>query len=178
MFPIPLTNSDKVAFVDEDLAPQVLSFAWQLGTHGYASHSGKTLMHRFVYELRAQQSLNTFPGTVVIEHLDHNKLNNRNDNLRLTSQGVNMFRSKGVSVHTQRDSSKGTTYVYYILRMTWHYKPITILTFKEESAARAAQPYIKAELLNYLESNPFADRATILNFIRSKREEWKNDLRR
>lgn len=134
-------------------------------------------MHRFVFELCAQQSLDSFPGTVVVEHLDHDKLNNQNSNLRLTSQGVNMFRSKGVSVHTQRDKSKGYTYTYYTLRMTWHYKPITLLTFKEETEAHKAQPYIKAEMLKYLESNPFADKATVLNFIRSQREEWKNVIR-
>lgn len=177
MTEIPLTNSSLKAKVDDDLAPQVAAFGWQLGTHGYACHNGELLMHRFVYELRAKQSIDSFPGSVVVEHVDHDKLNNQNSNLRLTSQSVNNFRSKGVAHHIKRDNSKNEPYVYHTLRMTWRYKEITILNFKEELHARIAQPIVKTDILEFVTENPFADKDTVLNFIRSKREEWKNVIR-
>lgn len=68
-------------------------YAVRFRTEGYAGKSKrvKVRMHRVVYE---RNNL-LVPAGLVIDHLNHNSLDNRNRNLEAVSQAENMKRSPG-----------------------------------------------------------------------------------
>jgi hypothetical protein len=83
--PIPLTRG-KFAIVDADDYYQLSKFRWSAipgGKTFYAagSHGGKRIqMHRMIMDA---------PGHLVVDHIDHNGLNNCRSNLRLCTAAQN-----------------------------------------------------------------------------------------
>lgn len=101
VYEIFLGNSDRVAQVStDDDYNLVRQYSWTLGNHGYAQAriGGKyLLMHRVI--------MNPGPN-LVVDHINHDKLDNRRENLRICTQAENMMnqnsnvgssRFKGVS---------------------------------------------------------------------------------
>lgn len=96
---IPLTNSPLFAFVDDEDFPVVSRINWLVDANGYARNKN-FLMHRLLLG---------FPSQYILDHKDHNKLNNQKSNLRLTTQQQNRFNQskrrgstspyKGVRLH-------------------------------------------------------------------------------
>lgn len=81
--PIALTNG-KFAIVDEDDYDRVSNYNWHISGNGYAKghiNGFLTLMHRFVMGI-------TDP-TIHIDHIFHNKLDNRKSQLRLCVNSQN-----------------------------------------------------------------------------------------
>lgn len=74
---IPLTKG-KYAIVDEDKADDVLKISWHTNTHGYAAgwldRSTRVLMHRLI--------MSENDTSMVIDHINGNRLDNRACNLR------------------------------------------------------------------------------------------------
>ena len=100
---IVLTNTDEVAIVDESDYDMVVSYGdWHKSDTGYAvrRYRGSTLrMHRLIAS----------PGhRLFVDHIDHNRLNNTRNNLRVVSQAENMQNLKG-SKHTKHDLPTGIT---------------------------------------------------------------------
>lgn len=106
---IPLTNSDLVALVDDNMYDFLMQWPWHISSHGYAartqyvspSEGFPILMHRHVVG-----------HTKITDHWDGNKVNNQFLNLRLATTSQNKMNAgphrdntsgfKGVSWHKQR----------------------------------------------------------------------------
>lgn len=94
---VKLTNSADVALVDKSDYTLVADRAWRKSVDGYAI-SGRTLMHRLV---------NATPDGMDTDHINHDRLDNRRDNLRSCSHAVNMKNTKRFgSVHFESARGK------------------------------------------------------------------------
>lgn len=82
--PIPVGTKGKYALVDEEDYDRVMQYNWHL-TSGYASNNSLGLMHRFIMNC---------PDDKVIDHIDHDTLNNRKSNLRVCTQKQNCHNSR------------------------------------------------------------------------------------
>ena len=78
------------AMVSMDKWPYVSKYQWYLGKSGYpmSYDLGKMQLHRFVYTyiLKAYP-----PSNLYVDHIDRNKLNNTDNNLRLATPQENSF---------------------------------------------------------------------------------------
>jgi len=80
---IPLSNSDKVALVDEEDYPLLKTFRWSANSAGYAqAWVGNTVcfMHRII--MRTPIGMHT-------DHINHQPLDNRKKNLRICTNSQN-----------------------------------------------------------------------------------------
>jgi len=78
------------AMVTHDKWPLVSKYEWYLGKTGYAVcyQLGKIQLHRFVFTHIFGQCP---PSNMYVDHIDRNKLNNTNSNLRLATPQENSF---------------------------------------------------------------------------------------
>lgn len=88
---IPLTKG-KVAIVDDDDFDRLNNYSWYYNNSGYVARKLRTkgvqttiLMHREIMNP---------PKGMVIDHINHNPLDNRKENLRITTQSFNIRHSK------------------------------------------------------------------------------------
>lgn len=92
MTKVPLTNSERVALVDDEDAERVLALKWYLHDGGrdnrdYVRHTGFThlLLHRFVAQA---------PEGVKVDHWDNDGLNCQKRNLRVATTSQNAANAK------------------------------------------------------------------------------------
>ncbi len=80
--------------VDDEDVSRVISYKWQLSSQGYIQNRNENLsLHRFIMDLD--------DATLVIDHKDRNRMNNRKTNLRVTLETHNnKNRSLGVNNKT------------------------------------------------------------------------------
>ncbi len=133
---IPLTQG-KFAIVDAEDYYRLVKYRWSAGRNGntfYACrrHGGTSLMmHRVIMDA---------PKHLIVDHIDHNGLNNRKANLRLctpTQNSCNMrsfvnakSRYKGVSFRKRGKK--------WIASIQYNRKPYQLGTFENEIAAAKA----------------------------------------
>jgi hypothetical protein len=98
---IPLSQG-KVAIVDDDMFDYLNQWKWSYSGHGYAERrtwpeKKKIYMHRLIAQT---------PNGMDTDHINHDKLDNRKENLRICTASENMGNSsikdgrfKGVSFH-------------------------------------------------------------------------------
>lgn len=139
MIEIPLTRG-AVALVDDEDADMILQYNWIL-LHGvghstkYAVRSGCAgfMMHRF---------LMSPPPGMVVDHIDHNGLNNQRANLRVVTYSQN--------THHRRNPAKG--YTWEGARRKWKAaivvdgKSIYLGRFDTEQEAASAYERIRSEI--------------------------------
>lgn len=80
---IPLTKG-KVAIIDNDDLHLVNSISWRLHSQQYA-YSNKGLMHRIIMKC---------PDGMEVDHINHDKLDNRKINLRICTKSENSRNTK------------------------------------------------------------------------------------
>lgn len=107
---IPLTQNE-YAIVDEDDYERVSQYRWTLRVHdggrykyalhraGHAGKKGRMLMHRFIMDA---------PPGMVVDHINHDGLDNRKSNLRVVTSDDNMKNRR--SNRGSRVQYKGVTY--------------------------------------------------------------------
>lgn len=83
-------KNDILAMVSINKWPHVSKYDWYLGKNGYPCcyQLGKIQLHRFVYTYIFDQYP---PTTMYVDHIDRNKLNNVDSNLRLATPQENSF---------------------------------------------------------------------------------------
>ena len=76
--------------------PEVSRYQWYLGKAGYPMcyELGKMQLHRFVYTYIFGQYP---PSNLYVDHIDRNKLNNTDENLRLATPQENSFNKSSKS---------------------------------------------------------------------------------
>lgn len=77
-----LINSDNIAIFDINFANEILAKKWKLDEYVKESGSTNKTMHRFVLNILSKQEI---PDKYVIDHINHNTLDNRAMNLRICS---------------------------------------------------------------------------------------------
>jgi hypothetical protein len=93
LIPLGGTNGvGKWAVVDTADAPKIAALSWSLGPFGVraATPTGNVLLHRLIMGA---------PRGMVVDHRDHDILNNRRNNLRLCRQSKNCQNNIGVRAH-------------------------------------------------------------------------------
>ncbi len=144
---IKLTNSDKVALVDDEDYDFINQFKWHINPGGYAisrtkihNKRGLDSMHRII--------LGITDPRIEVDHIFHNRLDNRRSELRICTNSENKMnkspwgRSKYRGVHFVKRIYKTNntiySYEYIIARIQLNHKGMYLGTFPtEESAAKA-----------------------------------------
>jgi len=89
---IPLTRG-KVAIVDDEDYEVVSAFKWHCTSHGYASRvNPETKKREYLHRFLVKPSVGN-----VVDHINHDKLDNRRSNLRECTQKQNMHNGRGVA---------------------------------------------------------------------------------
>lgn len=110
------TNTNNKFLIDIDDYEKVKDIAWYESSNGYLmNHSRKPdsiiLIHRLITDA---------PHDMVVDHINHNKKDNRKENLRICSQSENMMNRdqipKGISI------SKSGGRTYYKVQMCGKYQ--------------------------------------------------------
>ena len=79
-----LTTSGEVVLIDDEDYPLVSTYSWYMINNGYAItiiNKKTVLMHRMIMDVKKGQE---------IDHINHNKLDNRRSNLRIASRSQNV----------------------------------------------------------------------------------------
>lgn len=85
---INLTNSEKVAFIDDEDYELVSQYKWFIDSYGYAVSTNKEAikMHRLITNATESQH---------IDHINRNRLGNCRENLRFATMAENQYNAKG-----------------------------------------------------------------------------------
>ena len=98
-----LLNDNKKAIIDTSLLEKISNYTWTKYTNGYCYNvKSGILLHRFIMDVTDQ--------TILVDHINHNKLDNRRENLRLATRQQNSFNSKPINGKTKgiyQDSNSG-----------------------------------------------------------------------
>jgi len=127
---IKLTQNKKALIDDKDYK-RVIKYKWHYHYSGYAARTDGILMHRFILKT---------PSNKFTDHINHNGLDNRRQNLRICSpqQNVmNMKKMRGLSKY------KGVSYRTrltnpWIAYISWKNKTLWIGGFPTEHLAALA----------------------------------------
>ena len=111
---IKLTNTDKVALVDDCDYPYATMFRWRINSKGYAERTEtfddetKTMyLHRFIWYLH-----NGVPeDKYIVDHIDRNRLDDSLSNLRLATKAENAKNHSKYSTNTS--GFNGVTFEKY-----------------------------------------------------------------
>lgn len=143
---IELTQN-KFTIVDTDIYEILKKYNWQYATVGYAVRSiwlnnknKSFLMHREIYEYFNDE----IPPNMVIDHINHNKLDNRIDNLRLANKSQNNYNRVVQSNNLSSDYkgvSKNKQTGNWVAYITSNYKRQCIGSFTNEIACANAYNY-------------------------------------
>lgn len=135
-----LGNSNKFAIVDSCLLPSLQIHKWNLNNLGYCyrvNHSSKhqqmIYLHREVMAL-----LGNVPKQALVDHVNHDRLDNRAINLRLASKSENMCnrgatagsKSGYKGVYEHKASRKWRAYI----KKDYKQKYLGVFDTKEEAA--------------------------------------------
>ena len=91
-----ITSKDEVITIDDDLVFLLSPMAWHVSNSGYAMNRNRSRtpanirMHRYAWELKH----GPIPAGMDIDHINRNRLDNRDENLRLATRSQNLARRK------------------------------------------------------------------------------------
>jgi AP2 domain len=138
---LKLSNSYKVALVDDEDYERLTEFNWRLHSNDYvvyAINSHLIYLHNEVLDTRAGSG---------IDHINRNKLDNRKCNLRIINHSKNIqnsFRHNPLGfkgVYTEKRTGR------YVARIRVNYKRLHLGTFK--TPEEAAHEYDKAAIFYF-----------------------------
>lgn len=93
--------------IDLEYIDLVTKYKWYLSDNGYVKSKKMGRLHRFIMNP---------PEGMVVDHINHNPLDNRRDNLRICTQHENCFNQS-----MRKNNTSGTTGIYLDKRSnTWH----------------------------------------------------------
>lgn len=83
-------ENDKIVIVDRDDLPFLTSYRWQINSEGYVVSWRWCPLTKKTTVLWLHRLVNKTPSTLICDHLNHNKLDNRKTNLRNCSNSQNL----------------------------------------------------------------------------------------
>ena len=101
-------NCEEVAraLIDLDDVDKVKNYRWGL-TKGYVLNKSIKELHRFIADC---------PDDMIVDHINHNKLDNRKENLRICTKSQN-----AMNVKKRKNNTSGATGVYWDkIRSKWY----------------------------------------------------------
>lgn len=101
---IGITNKGLRFYTDKDDYEKIKDYCWYLGNDGYIS----TTIYPGKIRLSLHRFITNCPDNMVVDHINHNTLDNRKINLRIVTQLENM---KNLSKY--KNNKSGFTGVYY-----------------------------------------------------------------
>jgi len=129
---IPLTQG-KYTIVDEEDYERIMEHSWCFTTLGYADTSNKRnnlKMHRVV--------LGTTDPEILVDHINHNKVDNRKSNLRECTKGQNQYNKKPTIGKSKYKGVILFSENKWRARVSFENKRVSLGLFdNEEDAARA-----------------------------------------
>lgn len=96
---VPVGVSGEYSLVDEEDYDRLMICNWSKRTDGYAYNFKSGYMHRFI--------LGVTDSSLVVDHVNHDRLDNRKSNLRLCTHQENIFNMKSI---TGASKYKGVSY--------------------------------------------------------------------
>lgn len=92
------------AIIDLEDVDNIKIYKWYMNPSGYIINRGKNIgfLHRFIMDC---------PDDLVVDHINHNPLDNRKENLRICTQEQNMCNQS-----IRKDNKSGCPGVYYVER--------------------------------------------------------------
>lgn len=116
-------NTNKASIVSVNDVENLRKYYWSIGTKGYAIAPNHKKMHRIVIGAKKSE---------IVDHINHNKLDNRRFNLRITDNSFNIF-------HTPRRDDVGLTWdekrSRWVAQIGHKGRKIYLGSFKEKQAA-------------------------------------------
>lgn len=102
------TNTNNIFYIDNDDYEKIKDISWYEASNGYMSHKERNkkviLMHRYILDVKNDK---------LVDHINHNKRDNRKKNLRLVTHRENNLnrkkKPKGISKH-----KVGNNYYYMV----------------------------------------------------------------
>ena len=88
---IELNNSDSPVLIDVKDLEVALQYHWYKDCSGYPQANPWNAKQKKKEHIRLHRLLMNPPNGMVVDHINHNKLDNRRSNLRLCSQQENSF---------------------------------------------------------------------------------------
>lgn len=107
--------ADKVyGMVSEDIWPQIKQYKWYLSKSDYiyTFAPSRVQLHRLVYMIKHRSAV---PSHLYVDHIDRNRLNNTNENLRLATPQENSF-NKTTKTNKKGVVKNGKTYTVKITK--------------------------------------------------------------
>jgi len=140
--------------VDLNELDTLLKYKWYIGSDNYArSNSTIGLMHRLIIGCNDK--------SIYVDHINHDRLDNRKSNLRIVTPQQNCWNSasfKGKSKFKGVDIIKNGKYVYYMARGCLNDQFIRIGTYQTElEAAYAHNLWIIEHFGDYANTNKFTN---------------------
>lgn len=130
---IPLTNCDKYTLVDDEDYERLSKWSWYLKDDGYVVRSTSKTVIRIHREI-----MGVTDPSLIVDHRNHNVLDNQKENLRVTNRSGNMMNAG----KRGKNKYKGVRYIpknnCYQARISVNKRSITIGHFTNEDAAANA----------------------------------------
>ena len=141
-----LSNKNEKIYVDEKYWHELIKFKWNVNQYGYAMKQNKDIIHRYIIEYFEKKVI---PKNYVIDHINHIRLDNRVENLRISSISENNHNrtkrkntsSKYIGVSYSKYASKWSSLI------TFEKKRYNIGNFSTEK--EAAEAYNKKAIELY-----------------------------
>lgn len=148
-----LLTQNKVALVDDEDYEYLNQWHWHLTGISYAARG--TFKKGIAKTVRMHNAIMNPPEGMVVDHIDHNGLNNQRSNLRICSRKENrrnqrgFFNSKSIykGVAFGIDRRNKNEYTYIKAKIRFDGKVINLGNFKTEKDAAIA--YDKAAMEHY-----------------------------
>lgn len=95
---IPLAHGKGIALIDNDDYERISAHHWYLSGDGYAAR-GTTDKSRKRHTVYMHREVLLATGDLVVDHINHNRLDNRRENLRSVTLCENLHHRKGPQVN-------------------------------------------------------------------------------
>lgn len=132
---VPVTKG-KVAFVDDEDYERVTRYKWHTKPNGYAMRSYNVKGKRFSQYLH-RFLMNPPPGKYV-DHINHNRLDCRRENMRVVAPRQNSWNLKAISNKTSKYRGVHRSKRGWVSQITTNHRTYTLGCFKDEIEAALA----------------------------------------
>lgn len=145
-FFIGILNNNNKFYIDLDDYEKVSKFYWRETENGYAYtkvNKQMFFMHRYILE----DELKNYNDKMDVDHINHNKLDNRKHNLRIVNRTQNNMNRKATNPYNTNGIYFSNTFNKYVARITIYNKVIPLGCYEKlEDAIKARK---EAEKIYY-----------------------------